>query len=56
MSITIILIMIYTNLRLAEIMRSKIDTSQIKDGKIIIETMILKKPAGPVKIILRKME
>jgi hypothetical protein len=47
--------MIYTNLRLAEVIRAKLNTSQIPQGKIIIETMILKKPAGPIKLVLRKM-
>ncbi|KAA6389767.1 MAG: hypothetical protein EZS28_014711 [Streblomastix strix] len=56
MSISIILVMIYTNLRLAEIMRAKINWQDDNQQTIIIETFIKKKPAGRVKLTLNMME
>jgi hypothetical protein len=53
MSIVIILIMIYTNLRLSEIHRASVDLSEIQIGRIKLKTIIKKNPKVTVNLTLR---
>ncbi|KAA6366539.1 MAG: hypothetical protein EZS28_037935 [Streblomastix strix] len=55
-AVVIILVMIYSNLRLTEVQRASIDSTQISQGKIIISTVTKKGPAGPVIITLNRMK
>jgi hypothetical protein len=55
MAVTVILIMIHSNLRLTEIHRAAIDTSQQRIGILTIKTSTKKGPAGKVTVCLRRI-
>ncbi|KAA6374991.1 MAG: hypothetical protein EZS28_029482, partial [Streblomastix strix] len=53
MKITLKLIMVYTVLRMAEVQRAELRVDNIKEGEILIVTMTMKKPRGPVEQTLK---
>ncbi|KAA6359267.1 MAG: hypothetical protein EZS28_045206, partial [Streblomastix strix] len=56
MTIIMILIMIYTNLRLKELHRANIDLIKLDEGIITIETIVKKGETGTVKLTIRSSE
>ncbi|KAA6357641.1 MAG: hypothetical protein EZS28_046832, partial [Streblomastix strix] len=53
MKISLTLIMVYTVLRMAEVQRAELRVNNIKEGEILIVTMTMKKPRGPVEKTLK---
>ncbi|KAA6402114.1 MAG: hypothetical protein EZS28_002361 [Streblomastix strix] len=53
MKISLIFIIVYTVLRMAEVQRVELRIENINQGKIIIATMTMKKPRGPVDKTLK---
>ncbi|KAA6356506.1 MAG: hypothetical protein EZS28_047967, partial [Streblomastix strix] len=53
MKISLTLIMVYTVLRMAEVQKAELRVDNIKDGEILIATMTMKKPRGPVEKTLK---
>jgi hypothetical protein len=53
MKISLTLIMVYTVLRMAEVQRAELQINNIKEGEILIVTMTMKKPRGPVEKTLK---
>ncbi|KAA6333769.1 MAG: hypothetical protein EZS28_053131, partial [Streblomastix strix] len=53
MKISLTLIMVYTVLRMAEVQRAELRVDNIKEGEVLIVTMTMKKPRGPVEKTLK---
>ncbi|KAA6365007.1 MAG: hypothetical protein EZS28_039465, partial [Streblomastix strix] len=53
MKISLTLIKVYTVLRMAEVQRAELRVDNIKEGEILIVTMTMKKPRGPVEKTLK---
>ncbi|KAA6358022.1 MAG: hypothetical protein EZS28_046451 [Streblomastix strix] len=48
MKVSLTLIMVYTVLRMAEVQRAELRIENVNQGEIVIATMTMKKPRGPV--------
>ncbi|KAA6366389.1 MAG: hypothetical protein EZS28_038084 [Streblomastix strix] len=53
MKVSLTLIMVYTALRIAEVQMAELQIEKINQGEIVIATMTMKKPRGPVEKTLK---
>ncbi|KAA6309951.1 MAG: hypothetical protein EZS28_056404, partial [Streblomastix strix] len=53
MKVSLTLIMVYTVLKMAEVQRAELRIENINQGQIVIATMTMKKPRGPVEKTLK---
>ncbi|KAA6385582.1 MAG: hypothetical protein EZS28_018891 [Streblomastix strix] len=56
MKVSLILIMVYTVLRMAEVQRAELRIENANQGEIVIATMTMKKPRGPVEKTLKAVQ